>query len=509
MTFGWPFKEHMAPMAVQMEALRRSEAALKYGYFMEQGLGKSLTLYADWLRLCLQDQVQGLVIWMPNYLKGNWLEQAELVGLDKRVKIYMWPDEEVRKLYDIGPHKNFVLLMNWEALRHTDSRDFVKDILREHRCMLNIDEPSILRRETATSKIVMQLANEYCPIRRITYGTPDPESPMDLYLQLRFLGEMNGWRSFAFRNHFCVMGGFKRKQIVARREENEAELAEIVSRCSFRALKEDWWQDAPEKLYSTREITMESSQRIHYRRMESEFWTFVAEHDEEIEIYADQTIHMLQKLQQISRGFVIDENGRARDLMLPQANPALNLARNVLKETRGKLIVFTTHVHPIDQLAVALAEAHPAILRGGMVAGEIDKERDRFNYDSACGAIIGIEQVMAHGHTLLGQKGAQRCSTTLFYENSFKAEMRMHAEDRNHRFGQDRAVLYLDLVASAQDKRVIKAVQGKTFSMKRLAGLIKEIQARDEIIIQRPAAHGKPRYTPRADARQRAREWLK
>jgi hypothetical protein len=469
---AWPFSHIRSPYEVQLEALRLSDGHEKYGYFIEQGLGKTSVMYADFLRTILtNEEVQGMVVLSPHYLKGNWREEAEFLKIDRQVKFFMWPDKECQEIRSIGEHKNFVLLMNFEALLQSGG-DFLEDVVRKHECIMTLDEPSPLRRTTGTSRQVMRIAQEYCKHRRLTYGTPDPESSQDLYLQLRFLGEIEGWNKYAFRNHFCEMGGYMGKQIKNRK--NQEELAEIMARCSFRALKKDWWKDAPEKIPVTRDIVLQGAQLEHYKRMESEFWTFVEAKGDTIEIFADQAIHMLEKLQQISRGFIIND-GVPHDLVPPTKNPALQLARNAALETHGKLIIFAIHRHTVNQLDEAMQSFSPAVLRGGMTSADIDREKARFNNDPKCRVIIGNEAVMARGHTLLGDAD-NRCSTTLFYENSFKAEMRMHAEDRNHRIGQDRAVVYIDLVASRQDKKVIKAVQTKVNLMLALAEIIKSKQ---------------------------------
>ena len=52
--------------------------------------------------------------------------------------------------------------------------------------------------------------------------------------------------------------------------------------------------------------------------------------------------------------------------------------------------------------------------------------------------------------------------TVIYYSNSYNLEHRLQSEDRAHRIGQDKNVLYVDLVCDKTvDKRIIKALKDK------------------------------------------------
>lgn len=448
----WPFRR--PPMPVQVEAFKRSQDKRRWGHYLEQGLGKTAPTYADYVVWLQRGIVENMVVIRPGYLHSTWIDEAEKCGLS--LPMITWPD---RPQLEAFPERS-VFLIHPESLLYSGGQ-YLEWLLRARRCMLVLDEPSVLRNHAGPTAKKIKALSELAPVVRICYGTPDPEDPFDLYLQLRVLGEIQGWNPYAFRNRFCQMGGYMGKQIKGRK--NEAELAQIMNRCSFRALKEDWWKDAPEKLTGERTITMAGKQLQHYREMYAEFFTLLEERGNEIEVVANMVITQMQKLQQIARGFVLVD-GKPHDLIPETKNPALLAAQGVARETRGKLIVVASHNHAINQLERALAKWNPVVMRGGMAPAAVTALKKVFNDDSACRVIVLQQVVGARGHDLLGQKGKDRCSTTLFYENLYSNELRQQTEDRNHRWGQDTNCLYLDLIAAPADRHAVKLLRVKRTS---------------------------------------------
>lgn len=439
-------------MPVQAEAFKRSQDKRRWGHYLEQGLGKTAPTYADYVVWLQRGIVRNMVVVRPDYLYSTWIDEAAKCGLS--LPMVTWPDRPQPETF---PERG-VFMIHPEALLYSGGQ-YLEWLMQTKRCMLVLDEPSVLRNHAGVTAKKMKELSELAPVIRICYGTPDPEDPFDLYMQLRVLGEIQGWNPYAFRNRFCQMGGYMGKQIKGRK--NEEQLAEIMNRCSFRALKEDWWKDAPEKITGERTITMVGKQLQHYREMYAEFITLLNEgKNNEIEVIANMVITQMQKLQQIARGFVLVD-GRPHDLLPESKNPALLAAQGVMRETRGKLIVFAHHTHAIHQLERALADWHPVVMIGGMAPPAVTALKRTFNDDPACRVIIAQQAVGARGHDLLGQRGRDRCSTTLFYENMYSNELRQQAEDRNHRWGQDMNCLYLDLIAAPADRHAVKLLREK------------------------------------------------
>src|SRR5690606_32461854 len=104
---------------------------------------------------------------------------------------------------------------------------------------------------------------------------------------------------------------------------------------------------------------------------------------------------------------------------------------------------------------------NPAVLRGGMTVAEQDAEKDRFNNDPKCRIMFLQTRASKYGHTLLGD-AANRCSTMIFFENTYSLDDRSQIEDRNHRWGQDADhCLYVDLCGTVIDMRMTEALAAK------------------------------------------------
>lgn len=449
--------------AVQTEARKRAAGRSGYAYFMEQGLGKTGTTITEYLDEKEAGRVDFLCVVCPNSLKSTWEEEIKEWTTELTVKT--WPEYDPRKSRE-QPH---VFLMNYEALIQTGFEAAMR-FLQSGRVMLVLDESHRIKSHTAQTAKKALICTKYAKIRRVLTGTPLGQNVMDLWPQLRFIGELDGVNPFAFRNHFAVMGGYMGKQVTGYK--NEAELHKLLDSCSFRALKKDWLKDLPEKLPPvTRDVQMTSEQLMTYQEMKEDFYTMVQRH----EISADQVINQMERLAQIGRGFLYDETGKAIELVKPELNPCYKELQAIREQVLGKTIIITVHRYATMMLMDLMPDAAFIIKEGLMKerGTSVEEQKARFNNDPKCRDIIVQISVGALGHTLLGGPGDDRCSTTIFYENSYNLIDRKQGEDRNHRIGQDKGVSYFDLAASPIDRKVIKALQRKQEIVKAIIDAVK------------------------------------
>lgn len=452
---AWPFpnkhpiNQMDAPDALQTAALTFGADRDNVGYWFEQGLAKTVTDLANFMYDVHMDAVDGGIVTVPPYLKGNWRDEAALWGFPYPVVV--WPDR-IPTAVAKRPH---LFIINYEAY-HQSGGEYLEEIIGQRRYSMTLDECSGIKNFNGVlSKTVRQISYG-CTIHRALSGTPMTQNVMDLYAQLRFLRELNGVNPYQFRNHFAIMGGFKGKQIKG--VKNEEELHKLLDRCVFRALKRDWWKDAPEKIYEQREIGMSPKQLAQYKSMLGEFFVQVARDEA---VFANQVIHMKRKLLQISRGFIIDtDNSRTLELVPPKENPALKVLKETLDTIPGKTIIFCNHTYSIDMLERELKDRGLVAMRGGMPDATKDAIKAQFNNDKETRIMLMMLN-MAKGHTLIGN-AEDRCTTSIYWENDYNLENRIQSEDRNHRRGQDKNVLYLDFFCSPEDKVINEALQYKT-----------------------------------------------
>lgn len=447
------------PLPVQVEAIRRLEAnPRRYGLWMDMGTGKTAVALNDFVSFAMHhDEAVGLIL-CPNSLKSNWIDvEPKKWGL--KHPVYNWK-EYWRQLKG---NKYVQLVMNYEAVLTNEGDAFFSYLaLSPVPIHVALDESQAIKNYTSkTSKTVRELLKSESVKRVILLsGTPMTQNPMDLYPQLRALGQYGGMSPVNFRARFCRMGGFKNKQIVGIDKNNEPELLSSLARVSWRASKKDWL-DIPEKLEPvTVDIKMTEEQTKLYRQMMEDFIVQV----EEQEIPANMVISQLLKLQQISRGFIYDENGVTRHITDPARDPATRALIDLVEQT-DKMVVMCHFKAAVDRLTAAFINENISfsVLRGGMKPEEIEEAKKRFN-DGNARVIIGQLSAASKGHTLIGSK-ERPCFTLSFFENNYNLGDRMQAEDRINRIGQENACMYYDLAASPQDRRVIKALQKKKFDV--------------------------------------------
>lgn len=444
----------MQLFAAQQTAIEKADYRPGFGFLLEQGLGKTGLALTEFNDLKSKNKADLMIVVCPNSLKNNWEEEIKK-WLEQPI-VGVWPQWDPRK-EKAHIEAIDVFIINYEALLG-QGFEATKLLLENNRVYMALDESTRIKNHAAQTTKKLLTLSKLAVYRRILTGTPMVQNVMDLWPQLRFIGELDGINPFAFRNHFAVMGGYMGKQVVGCK--NEAELQRLLDGCSFRAKKKDWLKDLPEKLPPvTRDVQMTPEQLQVYKEMKEDFYTLVQKN----EISASQAIVQMERLSQISRGFLYDENHKILELVEPERNPCVKELFNILEESEGKVIIFALHDYAIRLLRKVLPQAAFIVKDQDLrqMNTTVEEQRERFNKDNKCRHIISQLSVGSHGHTLLGGPGDDRCATTVFFENSYSLEKRLQAEDRNHRIGQDRGVSYFDIAASPIDRKVIRALQNK------------------------------------------------
>lgn len=443
----WHLTYPEKPYAVQIEALRKSENKGRFGLFLEQGMGKTslvLNEYAD--RFFGYTTV---FVASPNSFKADWAAAPSDHGLDYTTS--MWPRDAFKKGGLSKPHFNII---NYEALR-SSGYDAVREILDKVPAMFVVDESSAIKNfQSATARAVLDLSKRVNAIRLLN-GTPMTQDVMDLFTQLKCLGELDGVNPYAFRNKFAILGGYMGKKVTGIR--NEEELHAILDRCSFRALKKDWL-DLPEKIQRPLKLEMTNNQRKHYGEMLRDFYTMVDDH----EFTADMVVTQMDKMRQIVSGILLD--GDSFKLIDPiHENPKAKAAADIIGTGAGKVIV----VHFYRQMGFELLDYfnkkgfNPAYIRGNMKPEALICEKHKFNNEPTCRVIVCQIQSSYQAHTLLGQEGSDRAHIQFWHDFTFSLLQRSQMEDRCHRGAQDRAVLYYNPVMSSVDQAQMDAIERK------------------------------------------------
>ena len=198
----YPWHLKGTPYAVQTKALDKANGRRGFAFFMEMGLGKTATAYNEFLDLYSMDLVEVMVIVCPQSLKEVWATEAE--EWEVPIKVDIWP---------AVPNSPTVLAINYEAILGKGGK-FLEKILQNSKVYLVLDESIHVKNPQAKrTKRMIKLSAE-AEYVRILSGAPIVKSPLDIWGQFRCIGQLVGKNQYAFRNRFCVMGGYLGKQIV-------------------------------------------------------------------------------------------------------------------------------------------------------------------------------------------------------------------------------------------------------------------------------------------------------
>jgi hypothetical protein len=490
------------PRAVQQEALRRSWGgfwlregqhdtnergyrlrdgsgfgrtgpARGWAHFMEQRLGKTPVFLNECGLLRRDYDGRFAVVLAPNQFKPEWADEADRFGLDAPTHVFNSNDRKAAQRW-VDRNRKFggLLSVNYEACLSKETLAFLED-LAGPQSILGLDEcVSVKNPNGVLSDNVLQLAKLFGWTRDMT-GKPVVQGPHDLWMQLRMIGELNGVNYFNYRNRYCKMGGFQGKIVKGIKEEKAGELHEILTACSFMARRVDWLT-TPGREYAVQKIEMIREQKVHYERMEKDFLTEIVQtfidhkgesYEDVLVIAAEQIIGKLLKLQQIASGFIIDEVGKPHDIMPPRSNPKLQHVKNMLStQLTDKVIIFAHYRHSIGLLMEELKEFQPALIAGdGQMKHferDVQAEKRRFNGDRGCRVVIGQEQAIRYGHTLMGSPD-DPCLSEIFYENNYSLNDRSQCEERPQGEGQKGMLTIYDLQCAPIEGATIEALQRK------------------------------------------------
>lgn len=463
-------------LAVQKAALQRSAGAAGFAYFMEQGLGKTLTSYADFMERVAERTATRLLVVCPNSFKSGWVEDAEKHGVD--LDFFVWQagmHNYLRAWIRRGFKKPPCLIVNWEAIRPIIKKEGKKkktvipneltELIFEYiqavegRGMVVYDESILAAQFDSAQTTGALLIQKEFNFSRILSGKPIKQGPHDLWSQMRLAKQLNGRDYYSFKTAFCKMGGFKMKQVMG--AQNQDILSELIEPHVFRATKTDW-TDLPPKVWTMREYTLTPEMKSMYDSMYHDFVLWL--NTEEV-VTVDAAITKYIKLAQIQCGWIYDADGKVRWLVPDERNPRLNLLKETIgNEVSGKVAIPYHHKPVFDQLLRNMGgEAECAWIKGGMAPEEVTEQKRRFNEDRNVRYILLQTKASKYGHTLLGlPEPGQMCYTMIPYENTYSLDDRSQIEDRIHRHGQIAdSVLYLDLIGTKLDRDCVRALQRK------------------------------------------------
>tara|TARA_R110000822_G_scaffold3680_5_gene15941 strand:+ start:2273 stop:3682 length:1410 start_codon:yes stop_codon:yes gene_type:complete len=449
------FKYKTTPFEHQREALKKGATSFNFAYFMEMGTGKTKVAIDNASYLFCEQLIDTVIVVAPNSVYRNWEKEIEMHGsVDYNITLH-----KVDKKFNYQLDKLNYFLINVEALSHSSGVQALSKIIGPlgNKAMMIIDESTTIKNRSAKrTKHIIKLGG-LVKYKRILTGSPITKSPLDLFSQCAFLNtSLLGFDSFyTFQARYAVMkqinmGG--RSVLLPQYFTNLDELERKIKSFSFRVKKEDCL-DLPAKVYQKRMVQLPEEQRKVYEQLKKNAYSVLK--DKEVS-FANKLTEIL-RLHQVTNGFVKSDDGSISTF---DKCPKLKELFNVLEEAEGKFIIWANYVQNIETIIKKLGEAYGkesvVSIYGAITTEHRQEAVKRFQDDPKCRFLVGNPSTGGYGLTLTS------AAYVVYFSNSYNLEVRQQSEDRAHRIGQTRNVVYIDLLAEKTiDEMIVSALKRK------------------------------------------------
>ena len=248
-------------------------------------------------------------------------------------------------------------------------------------------------------------------------GTPLMNNAIDLYTPLKFIG-MENHSLFAFKQHYCICGGFGGHQIVGYK--NLPELQAILDKCMLRRLKKDVL-DLPEKIYINDYVEMSSNQLKIYNSILED----LRQNIDKVKLSPNPLTMLIRLRQATGNPELLSSSAKGN----PKFDRLVELVQEVADNGK-KAIVFSNWTDVLNPAYDLLKSKgfNPALYTG-LNTDTRENEKTVFKTNPKCKVICGTIGAMGTGLTLT------EATTIIFLDEPWNRAIKDQAEDRAHRIG--------------------------------------------------------------------------
>ena len=404
---------------------------------------------------CIKKNLYGyehcLVIACVNGLKYNWKEEIGIhsnesgyilgTRINRNGKATIGSNKDrLEDLKNIDNIKDYFIITNIETLRYTateqqECKTKAKNGSKRYKKVTTFPIVEQLQKLIQEKKISMIIADEVHRAKDSTSlqgrallslkaesvvaltGTPLMNNAVDLFTPLKFIGAEDH-SLFAFKNHYCIMGGFGGHQVVGYK--NLPELQAVLDKCMIRRLKKDVL-DLPEKIYTCDYVDMSPSQTKIYNSILED----LRQNIDKVKLSPNPLTMLIRLRQATGEPSMLSSEAKGN----PKFDRMLELVEDIVAEGK-KCIVFsnwTAVLNPAYDLLVQ--KGYQPALYTGENKDTREDDKLRFKTDPKCKVICGTIGAMGTGLTLT------EATTVIFLDEPWSRAIKDQAEDRAHRIG--------------------------------------------------------------------------
>lgn len=427
-----------------------------FGELFEMGCGKTLTTIAVAGALYNLGKIDRVLVVAPTSVCSVWphdLNQFAAFPWEARVLL----GDKKKRLKALNELENWpfkalrIAVINYESTH----RDGIFEALATYKPDLIVcDESQRIKNPSAAQSKALHKLGDAAPFRMILSGTPVQNNAVDLYSQYRFLDPaVYGANFYAFKNRYCIMGGYGQHQIVGYR--NMDELVEKEHSVAYRVTKEECL-DLPQQTFINRYVQFTDAEQAIYEQLRKSSFLELETGEN---VTATTILTMYLRLMQLTGGFLTaDESTRPKQVNTAKLDALADIVDDYVVDAGKKLVIFArfrAEIAAIENL-LRLRKIQYGSIYGDVPMEERGKIVEDFQANPDTKVFVAQIQTAGLGITL------HAASTAVFYSYDYNYANYAQALARIHRIGQRLPVTYIHLVVDGSiDEKILAALENK------------------------------------------------
>lgn len=427
-----------------------------FGELFEMGCGKTLTTIAVAGALYNLGKIDRVLVVAPTSVCSVWphdLNQFATFPWEARVLL----GDKKKRLKALNELENWpfkalrIAVINYESTH----REGIFEALAAYKPDLIVcDESQRIKNSSAAQSKALHKLGDAAPFRMILSGTPVQNNAVDLYSQYRFLDPaVYGANFYAFKNRYCIMGGYGQHQIVGYR--NMDELVEKEHSVAYRVTKEECL-DLPQQTFINRYVQFTDAEQAIYEQLRKSSFLELETGEN---VTATTILTMYLRLMQLTGGFLTaDESTRPKQVNTAKLDALADIVDDYVVDAGKKLVIFArfrAEIAAIENL-LRLRKIQYGSIYGDVPMEERGKIVEDFQTNPDTKVFVAQIQTAGLGITL------HAASTAVFYSYDYNYANYAQALARIHRIGQRLPVTYIHLVVDGSiDEKILAALENK------------------------------------------------
>lgn len=385
-------------------------------------------------------------------LKYNWQEEIRthlgenslVLGNRRNTKgrwVVKGTQEKLEDLSKLKPCDKWIIT-NVESFRNADIKKKIKKLVQKGEIdALIVDEVhKLVSPQAQQTKAILSIATGINYTLCLT-GTILLNRPTDLFVPLKLI-DAEPKTFTAFKNFYCIMGGYGGYQIVGYK--NLDELQYRLSNVSVRVRKDDVL-DLPDKVFVDEYLEMSKKQSSIYQQVLDAIMSDI-----------DKVVLMPNPLSEMIR---LRQATADTSILSESVNESVKFDRaesliDDIVSGGNSVLVFSNWATVIDNLDNRLSKNFKVAKITGQIK-DVVAQKDRFNEDD-CNILLMTTKAGGTGHTF------NKASYVIFLDEPWTAADLQQAVARCHRIGQTKSItIYTLMCKDTIDEYIHKIVKRK------------------------------------------------